>query len=248
MAAECVLPPATSIGFVPFLSAMVLSAPALSSARTTSRWPRRAAHNSGVDPPCTRDARARDIVSKESGREARGGRFSLSDSRLGAARSPRGSRDPKRARPSSVGGALSLSREGAGGRERERARRARGGGGARTSFRWLICAPAAINSSATATWPSRAATNSAVPLACARAGGRIGGAGGGVTSVQFSLVRDPLPRAPRGGWCVCVEVWARMDQPRRRDRAAAERSAESAPPRRTRADGQNHFSAKPGSS
>ena len=34
----------------------------------------------------------------------------------------------------------------------------------------------------------------------------------------------------------------------RRDRAAAERSAESAPPRRTRADGQNHFSAKPGSS
>ena len=71
-----------------------------------------------------RATRARAIVSKESGREARGGgRFSLSDSRLGAARSPRGSRDPKRARPSSVGGALSLSREGAGegesGRERD---------------------------------------------------------------------------------------------------------------------------------
>ena len=146
------------------------------------------------------------------------------------------------------GRSLSLARGGGGGRERERARRARGGGGTRTLARWLICAPAAINSSTAATWPRIAAQPSAVQLTCARAGGRIGGAGGGVTSGQFSLVRDPLPRAPRGGWCVCVEVWARMDQPRRRDRAAAERSAESAPPRRTRADGQNHFSAKPGSS
>ena len=42
------------------------------------------------------------------------------------------------------------------------------------------------------------------------------------------------------------EAWG--EDASKRDRAAAERSAESAPPRRTRADGQNHFSAKPGSS